>query len=517
MSLNSTSFIQTLINSGADASLNLFEFTFQPQKGDDLTTVKETFSCRVTQITNLYQRDNTTTEIGYQNISIPVIGTGTQITRTLGFNVRIDEDYYVYDKLRQLQSIDNFGNITFNKNKRVNVTIKPLRPATNGTYYYGTYKWKFYDCYIYSVSALTFAYSSATTGDTSVNFIWSYYEEEQIDEEGDYISALATAQRDNEKGKALTQYYRKQQAQATAQRDNEKGKAQTEYYRKQQARINAQRDNEKGKALTEYIKKQAQVAQSRAEEQAEAELHNSAFDSYTAKLQAQANAQRDNEKGKAQTKYYERLARVTEQKQNEAKLPEALKEGRRQTALLQQYSKYGAPTKYATVSTENTWATANESDYEATRAEKIKSITEPTKSSGSNLAESTVITTLGGLFNGKPYEAGEAERAKESIKSKAITTIKDVSSSTKEWMAESDAKRTTHDNNNVIIDDVYKSWGNLTFKYEKEIDDAQKAFTPKTLTKKKKIDFSLGKDSTTETSTTGKEAINLGIKTLGQL
>ena len=349
MSLNSTSFIQTLINSGADASLNLFEFTFQPQKGDDLTTVKETFSCRVTQIANLYQRDNTTTEIGYQNISIPVINTGTQMMRTLGFNIRIDEDFYVYNKLRQLQSIDNFGNIIFDKNKLVDITVRPLRPATNGTYYYGTYQWKFHDCYIYSLSALTFEYASATTGNTSANFIWSYCEEGLIDEEGDYNSALATtnAQTANEKGKALTQYYKLQQ------------------------------------------EKQAQVAQSRAEEQAEAELHNSAFDSYM--TQSQAIALRDNEKGKATTEYY--------QNQNN------------------------------TISTKNAWATANESVYEANRAKKIESIIEPTKSSGSNYAKNVAITTLSGLFSGKSYEAGEAERAKESIKSQTSTTILNNTSS----------------------------------------------------------------------------------------
>lgn len=341
MSLNSTSFIQTLINSGADASLNLFEFTFQPLEGDDITTVKEAFSCRVTQIANVLQKDNTTSEVGYQNISIPVLNTGTQMTRTLGFNIRIDEDYYIYDKLRKLQSIDNFGNITFDKKKRVNITVRPLKPASNGTYYYGAYQWKFYDCYIYGISALTYAYSGAETGNTSANFIWSYCEEGRIDEEGDYQSALA--------------------------------------------KTNAQNDNEKGKALTERYKL----------------------------LQ-------------------EKQARIAEIEGNEAKLADARAEGRKQQALQKQYAEYGAPTKYATVSTENTWASANESAYKANTAEKIASITsvaKTVKSSGNNYAENVAIKTLSGLFNGKPYNEGEAERAKESIRSQAISTIQKNTSS----------------------------------------------------------------------------------------
>ena len=201
MALKSSNFIQTLINSGADASLNLFEVTFQPKgtpdgmEEDDITTLKESFSARITQIPNLLQRDNTTSEISYQNISIPILNVGTNITRSLGFSIRIDDSYYIYDRLRKLQSLDIYGNITKDKNKLVDITVTTLKPqatAYTENDYYSTYQWKFYDCYITSVSALTFDYSSTSTGSTSVTFIWKYSEEGLLTEAEETASRVAT-------------------------------------------------------------------------------------------------------------------------------------------------------------------------------------------------------------------------------------------------------------------------------------------------------------------------------------
>lgn len=233
MALNSSNFIQTLINSGADASLNLFEVTFQPMQGNDMTTVKESFSCRITQIANLLQRDNATVEIGYQNISIPIISTGTSINRTLGFSIRLDDDYYIFSKLRELQSIDEFGNIIQNENKKVKITLKALKPLSTSSIgtnnYFTVYQWEFFDCYITSVSAITYSYDSNTTATASVNFIWKHCTESSVNEEQFGINA----NNDNERGKRMTEYYRSQQARSTANRDNEKGKATTKYYKVQ--------------------------------------------------------------------------------------------------------------------------------------------------------------------------------------------------------------------------------------------------------------------------------------------
>lgn len=253
MALNSSNFIQTLINSGPDASLNLFEVTFQPMQGNDMTTVKESFSCRITQLANLLQRDNITVDIGYQNISIPIISTGTSINRTLGFSIRLDDDYYIFSKLRELQSIDEFGNIIQNENKKVKITLKALKPlntpSMSANNYFTVYQWEFFDCYITSVSAITYNYDSNTTATASVNFIWKHCTESKVNEEQFGI----TANNDIERGKQMTEYYKSQQAQSTANRDNERGKRLTEQLR---ARQNAYNDNERGKATTEYYKSQ---------------------------------------------------------------------------------------------------------------------------------------------------------------------------------------------------------------------------------------------------------------------
>lgn len=252
MSLNSADFLTTLINSGADASLNLYTVTFQPLEGDDITTVKEQFSCRITQLPNLLQRDNTTSEVGYQNVSIPVINTGSSMNRSLGFSIRIDEDYYIWKKLRELQCIDTFGNIVEDNKKKINITLSALKAdncAVSSDNYYTIYEWKFYDCFITSVSPINYNYDNASTATTSVNFIWRYYEENAVDE----ITPIYDAYNNeaNRRGRELTEKIKAQQIKNTKDRDDEKGRELTKKY---QYLITASADNKKGIALTNKLK-----------------------------------------------------------------------------------------------------------------------------------------------------------------------------------------------------------------------------------------------------------------------
>lgn len=221
MALKTKSFITTLINSGADANLNLFTATFRPlglkAKG---TEVENAFSCRITNVSNLLQRNNTTVDIPYQNVTIPKVSSGSSIPKTLSFQIRLDDKYYVLDNLRQLQCIDTFGNVTIDDTKKINIIIEALKPPTISSEYsrinesngletfYTQYKWIFKSCYIISVSPLNYDYGSSSTGTVTVSFIWKEYEEsvENAQETGENM--LAT----QEEALARLQQWREEQA-----------------------------------------------------------------------------------------------------------------------------------------------------------------------------------------------------------------------------------------------------------------------------------------------------------------
>ena len=302
MSLNSADFLTTLINSGADASLNLYTVTFQPLKGDDITTVKEQFSCRITQLPNLLQRDNTTSEVGYQNVSIPVINTGSSMNRSLGFSIRIDEDYYIWKKLRELQCIDNFGNIVEDNKKKINITLSALKAdscAISSDNYYTIYEWKFYDCFITSVSPINYNYDNASTATTSVNFIWRYYEENAVDE----ITSIYDAYNNkaDRRGRELTEKIKAQQAQQrkdAIKRDQEKGIALTN-----KLKANMQSTSEETSIATSQTTdittttESPVVATPSVIESLSTEVTANTADTWQVNAQSKSTADRDNVKG----------------------------------------------------------------------------------------------------------------------------------------------------------------------------------------------------------------------------
>lgn len=196
MSLATKDFIKTIIDSGADASMNLFTITFRPLGLKEKNTeVENTFSCRITNIANLLQRNNTSVDIPYQNVTIPKLSSGSDLPKKLSFTIRLDDTYYILDTLRQLQSIDNFGNIVEDESKKLKIIISAYKPATSGGKYssvnsaiiienfYSQYTWTFNECYITNISPLTYGYENASVGTMTVGFIWKSYEESREDEQ----------------------------------------------------------------------------------------------------------------------------------------------------------------------------------------------------------------------------------------------------------------------------------------------------------------------------------------------
>ena len=185
MSLATSEFISTLINSGADASLNLFTATFRPigLEGSQGTDIESTFTCRITNVPNLVSRDNTPIDILYQNVNIPKLSQGTNFPKTISFSVRLDDSYILLEQLRSLQRIDRYGNIDGNEgtSKKIKITIEALKPSLSNSETFCTiYKWVFYDCFITAISPINFEYNSTSSGAVTVSFIWKDCEESSV-------------------------------------------------------------------------------------------------------------------------------------------------------------------------------------------------------------------------------------------------------------------------------------------------------------------------------------------------
>lgn len=178
--IKSKVFLQNLIQTGPDASLNLFVVNFQPH-GD--SEYDEVLSLRTTQFPTP-KRDVETTSVVYQNIELKKIVPSSQIDRELTFNVRIDSYFDVLTKLRSKQAIDSNGLFVLDEDDSYTITVDALRPydsLTVSEQYISTYRWVFHDAYIKSVGSMNFTYDSDATGSTTVTFVYGQYEEYPVD------------------------------------------------------------------------------------------------------------------------------------------------------------------------------------------------------------------------------------------------------------------------------------------------------------------------------------------------
>lgn len=174
--IKSKTFLQNLIQTGPDASLNLFAINFLPFDETDYDNI---LSLRTTQFPTP-KRDVSTASLPYQNIELKKAVPSSSIDRTITFNVRIDSYFDVLAKLRSKQVIDDIGLFVLDENDSYTITVDALRPydsLTSSEQYITTYRWVFYDAYIISIGSMNFSYDSAATGSTSVGFVFSRYEE----------------------------------------------------------------------------------------------------------------------------------------------------------------------------------------------------------------------------------------------------------------------------------------------------------------------------------------------------
>lgn len=180
--------LDTLIGTGADASLNLFLATFTPINA----LSKASISYRITGVPSIAKRSISTVSVPYQNTSLKILAPSSTIDRQSSFSVRIDSAYKVLETLKSFLCIDSNGNFVKDTQKQFKLKVEALKPTvsvdSSSPSYSSVYEWNFYDCYITDISQLSYDYNSSSTGIVTVSFIWSRYTEERVDAEDSIIS-----------------------------------------------------------------------------------------------------------------------------------------------------------------------------------------------------------------------------------------------------------------------------------------------------------------------------------------
>ncbi len=178
--LNSNTFLESLIQTGPDASLNLFAVHFLPNGKTDYDSM---LSLRTVQFPTP-KRDVQTVDIPYQNISLKKISYSSDIDRTINLNIRIDEQYKTLAQLRELQVIDEYGLCDFDESRSCTITVDALRPYQSLTHtenYITAYRWVFYGAYIVTVGSMSYSYSDAAPASVPVTFVYKFFEEYPYD------------------------------------------------------------------------------------------------------------------------------------------------------------------------------------------------------------------------------------------------------------------------------------------------------------------------------------------------
>lgn len=179
--LKAKDFISTLMNTGADAYSNLFRatLTFQRTEVPQLSNINSSsMSFRITGFPQTPSRDVVTQDIPYMGTSVSIPVFGSTLKRSSSFLMRVDEDYIIYDKLRNMQGVNDDGVFKKLDTNRFNLKIEAFRPSqdTSSIYdYCCIYEWNFYDCYITTVSPVAYNYESSNAITATVGFIYKTF------------------------------------------------------------------------------------------------------------------------------------------------------------------------------------------------------------------------------------------------------------------------------------------------------------------------------------------------------
>ena len=171
MNLNTKDLLSNLIQTGADASLNLFKISFSL-----LDERLPGISVRTTTFVSP-TRDSGSVQVPFQNTSIDIPSSGATINKQITFQTRLDANYEILKTLRKYQLIDNYGRYIINDNKKIPlVTVEAYKPQ-DGDLLVPVYEWKFHNNYILKVTPLSYSSDATSAATVNITFVWGTYEE----------------------------------------------------------------------------------------------------------------------------------------------------------------------------------------------------------------------------------------------------------------------------------------------------------------------------------------------------
>lgn len=177
MSLQTSGFLSTLINTGPDAMSNLYRATFLfPNMTSNVTGLTDAMTCRISNFTPP-QKTSATTSVPYMGTSIMIETPGGTIDRSSSFSLRHDENYALYKFIRSSQSLKENGDYFKGNAPLFELTIEAYASSTDELAYDAVHTWKFHDCRFTSVAPVSFTYDNSSALSSNVTFIYSYFEE----------------------------------------------------------------------------------------------------------------------------------------------------------------------------------------------------------------------------------------------------------------------------------------------------------------------------------------------------
>lgn len=170
-SLSPNSILSSLISTGSDATLNLF--TVEIPIFDSMEGV-------FFRIQNFKspKRNSSVLSYNYRNLQVSQVAPSTDISRTVEFNIRLDSNYELLYLLRDYQCTDNLGNFTTTDKCIQEVTVTTYSSQLNSQgNYTPVYQWKLYNCYIVSISEISYGYDASNTTNVTVTMVFGDFTE----------------------------------------------------------------------------------------------------------------------------------------------------------------------------------------------------------------------------------------------------------------------------------------------------------------------------------------------------
>ena len=177
MPLESTSFLNILIDTGADTALNLFDVNFLFTE-TNTSNIPKMLGYRTTMFTPPATTVSTT-DVPYINTNIKVVTPGVSIDREVRLQIRADSNYDILSFLRGHFGVDEDGNVDRSITQSCDITVIGYTYRGQEPLLYQAYAWEFKECYLTTLTPLTFTYDGGQ-GIYQATFIYKSYRENQI-------------------------------------------------------------------------------------------------------------------------------------------------------------------------------------------------------------------------------------------------------------------------------------------------------------------------------------------------